>query len=168
MLKKWFKSALWCKSYFISSVSENFWRTLYIFSFLWLYCRRTVLSPNSPVDELSCRQTVPSANCPIGEMSGRWTVLSANCLVDELSGRRIVCRRTVLWRTVRRRSVRVPTLPVMVRLYQDRYSLCTICVYFAYSTCYGPKQNFPRFCSARKDVWCYVTTKLTCKSIIRF
>ena len=60
------------------------------------------------------------------------------------------------------------TLPAGVRLYQERYSLCTICVCFALSMCYRPKQNLHRFRTIKNDVCSYVTTKLTFKSIIRF
>ena len=62
-------------------------------------CRRTVLSANCPVTEISCRRTVLSPKFPVGELSCRRTFLSVHFPVGELFG----------WRTVCRRSVRVPS-----------------------------------------------------------
>ena len=138
-----------------------------------LYCRQNVSSANSPVVELSCRRTVLSANCIVSELSWRRTVLSLNCLVGELSCQWTVrsakcligelsCRWTVL-------SVNCP----VGKLSAGELSVGELFVFKVtlYSRCprrVTPKQNFPRFQTVRKYVWCYITTKQNCTILLVF
>ena len=85
-------------------------------------CRRTVLSANLPVGELSL-----SAKCPVNELSCRRTVLSAKCpvgelSVDELSLGEVSLYRQPLWESTARTKSRSLTVQRTLGPFRKAYN----------------------------------------------